>query len=260
MNRRWRGSNHTVARAKARATRADTTVATRQPPNSSTTDGMMRPSSPPTVVPATYRPMMRGTWWGSTSSDTYVIATAGTPAMTRPWIRRRPISAEAFGAKASVRPRTVASIAPMRISGRRPNRSDSTDIGMIAQARPPVVAETVSAAVAGLMVRSCVSTGSSACVAYSAWNDAMPAKSTAISARRKPGSPGVRPSGAGAGDAGEAGADPVASFAGDAGFADESPDESDRCALLMPAIVRRRLRYVQCIDRSRPLLLPHSTT
>ncbi len=241
VNRRCRGNSHTVASAKEKATTEDTTVATRHPPNSSTTDGMMRPSNPPTVVPATYRPMMRGTCCGWTSSDTYVMATAGTPAMITPCTRRMPISAAAPGASASVRPSTVASTAPMRIIGRRPKRSDSTDIGMIAQARPPVVADTVSAAVAGLMPRSSVSTGNSACVAYSAWNDAMPANSTATSARRNPGSVGVRPGGTEASVR-----EPAAVDAGVAAPAD-SCAEAEGCTLLMPVMLRRRQIFVKCI-------------
>ena len=85
--------------------------------------------------------------------------------MTMPCSRRRAIIEPMPGAIDTTSPNSVATNALMTITRLRPKRSDKMDTGIIAQAKPPVVADTVSAAVAGSTDSSSESVGSSACVA-----------------------------------------------------------------------------------------------
>ncbi len=77
----------------------------------------------------------------------------------------------------------------IRITRPRPKLSAKEDIGSTAQASPPVVRATVSAAAAGATANAAPISGSSAWVQYISPKLARPAPSMAISSRRSSGLP-----------------------------------------------------------------------
>ena len=78
--------------------------------------------------------------------------------------------------------RRVATRTDAWITRRRPKRSETTLSGMTMNARPPVVAETVSAASEGEMPKSSDSAGRTAWVAYRALYEARPEHKEAMRA------------------------------------------------------------------------------
>ncbi len=120
----------------------------------------------------------------SISSARYAIATAGTPAHRIPTTARPASSTSIDGDHGSASPRRDAATAEMTMTLMRPYRSDRTLTGMIANARKPVVSETVSADVVGETPKCCEKTGSIACTWYIAMKAAIPAANMATVALR----------------------------------------------------------------------------
>ena len=107
---------------------------------------MTRPLMPPTLLPATNRPIAVTSARGVTSSARYAVAEAGSPASAAPWTARSATSTGSDGAKGTSSPTVTATASDAVMTVRRPKRSDSALIGSTDTARPPVAAATVQLA------------------------------------------------------------------------------------------------------------------
>ncbi len=158
------GSSSRKATAHATATRPITPTATRQPHSWATQPVMIRPLIPPTLLPATNRPIAVTSARGRTSSARYAVAEAGSPASAAPCTARSATSAGSEGAKGTSSPTVTARASEAVMTVRRPNRSDSALIGSTNTARPPVAAATVQLASLAVTPRSPEISGSRAWV------------------------------------------------------------------------------------------------
>ena len=90
------------------------------------------------------------------------MATAGVPASSMPWSARSTIICSMFCDSATANPSAVAVTAETVMTRPRPNFSLRMDAGTTHSANAPVAAETVHAAVDGVVCSSRVRMGSSA--------------------------------------------------------------------------------------------------
>lgn len=161
-----RGAGSSIRKATAQPTAISPIVptATRQPHSWATQPVMIRPLIPPTLLPATNRPIAVISALGRTSSARYAVADAGSPASAAPCTARSTTSAPIDGAKGTSRPTVTATARDAVINVRRPKRSDSALIGRTNSASPPVAADTVQLASLALTPKSEETSGSRAWV------------------------------------------------------------------------------------------------
>ena len=161
-----------------------TPTATRQPHSCATQPVMTRPLIPPTLLPATNRPIAVISALGLTSSARYAVADAGSPARAAPCSARSTTRTPSDGAKGTSSPIVTATASDPVMTARRPKRSDRALIGSTNSASPPVAAATVQLASLAATPNSPEISGSSACVEYSSAKVATPARKRAKLIRR----------------------------------------------------------------------------